>query len=148
MSLLRELLTYAVKNEASDVHLKTARPPAFRLHGTLKSVGDRALTREETEKIVEDLLPPHLKDSYYQDHEIDLSHHEPDVGRFRVNIFHSSGAPTVAMRHVKTVIPTFDDLSLPGSLRELALSTQRHHPGLRHHRQRQVHYPRRADPTH
>ena len=122
MSLLRELLTYAVQNQASDVHLKTDRPPAFRLHGMLKSVGERALTHDEMNRIVEDLLPPHLQERYRQDHEVDLSHHEPDVGRFRVNIFFSAGAPTVAMRHVKTDIPGFEELSLPPSLRELALA--------------------------
>lgn len=122
MSLLRELLTYAVKNEASDVHLKTNRPPAFRLHGLLKSVGDRNLSLEEMQKILDDLLPSHLKERFTREHEVDLSHHEPEIGRFRVNIFQSHGVPTVAVRHVKTEIPTFEQLSLPDSLKDLAFA--------------------------
>ena len=122
MSLLRELLTYAVKNDASDVHLKTNRPPAFRLHGVLKSVGERKLSPEEMEKVVEDLLPEHLVHRYEIEHEVDLSHYEPEIGRFRVNVFFSHGTPTVAMRHVKTEIPSFEELSLPHSLKDLALA--------------------------
>jgi twitching motility protein PilT len=61
MSLLRELLSYAVKNNASDVHLKTNRPPAFRLHGVLKSVGERKLSPEEMDKVVDDLVPDQLR---------------------------------------------------------------------------------------
>jgi len=121
MSLLRELLTYAAKNEASDVHLKTFRPPAFRLHGTLKSVGERALTPEEMGKLIADLLPPHLRQVYEHAHEVDLSHAEDGVGRFRVNVFQSHGLHTVAMRHVKNVIPSFEELSLPTVLTDLAL---------------------------
>lgn len=122
MSLLRELLTYAVKNEASDVHLKTHRPPAFRLHGVLRTVGERTLSLEEMNKVVDDLIPYHLRPAYERDHEVDLSHFEPEVGRFRVNVFHSHGHPAVAMRHVKTTIPSFEDLSLPLGLQDLALA--------------------------
>ena len=122
MSLLRELLSYAVKNEASDIHLKTNRPPAFRLHGMLKSVGERELSLEEMNKIVDDLVLPQLRERYDAEHEIDLSHDEDGVGRFRVNVFHSHGYPTVAMRHVKTDIPGFEDLSIPESLKDLSLA--------------------------
>lgn len=122
MSLLRELLTYATRNEASDVHLKVDRPPAFRLHGALKSVGDRNLTLEEVNKMVDELVPSYLRHFWDNDHEVDLSHSEPEVGRFRVNIFFSHGSPTIAMRHVKTQIPTFEDLRIPTSLRDLALA--------------------------
>jgi twitching motility protein PilT len=122
MSLLRELLSYAVKNNASDVHLKTNRPPAFRLHGVLKSVGERKLSPEEMDKVVDDLVPDQLRHRYEIEHEVDLSHHEPEIGRFRVNVFFSHGSPTVAMRHVKTEIPSFEELSLPLSLKDLALA--------------------------
>ena len=122
MSLLRELLTYAVKNEASDIHIKVDSPPAFRLHGTLKSIGERMLTIEEVTKMVDTMVPSHLRSKYDEDREVDLSYSESEVGRFRVNIFFSHGTPTVAMRHVKTEIPTFEELSIPDSLRDLALA--------------------------
>ena len=122
MSLLRELLTYAVKNDASDIHLKVDRPPAFRLHGTLKSIGERKLTHAEVTQMVDELIPSYLRSKYDEDREVDLSHSQPEGGRFRVNIFISHGTPTVAMRHVKTEIPTFEELSIPDSLRDLALA--------------------------
>ena len=120
MSLLRELLSYAAKNEASDIHLKVDRPPAFRLHGVLKSVGERVLTAEGVRQMVDDLIPAFLRPVYDRNHEVDLSHAEAGVGRFRVSVFVSHGTPTIAMRHVKTRIPTFEELNIPLSLRDLA----------------------------
>ena len=99
-----------------------AIPPAFRLHGMLKSVGERNLSLEEMQKIHDELIPPHLRDRFIRDHEVDLSHHEPEVGRFRVNVFQSHGVPTVAIRHVKTEIPACEQLSLPDSLKDLAFA--------------------------
>ncbi len=122
MSLLRELLEYGVNNSASDIHLKTNYPPAFRVHGTLKPVGQRKISLEEMNQVIDEMLPPHIKERYLAENEADLSHDEPGVGRFRVNVFHSHGLPTIAARHVKTLIPTFDDLNLPPQLCDLALA--------------------------
>ncbi len=122
MSLLREFLTYAIKHESSDVHLKTNRPPAFRVHGVLRSVGSRVCSLDEMNAIVKDLIPDYAMEKYNRDHEVDLSHFEPEVGRFRVNVFFSAGVPTIAMRHVKTEILSFQELNLPPSLHDLALA--------------------------
>lgn len=122
MSLLRELLEYGVKNNASDIHLKTNHAPAFRVHGTLKPIGQRKVTLEEMTALIEEMLPPHVMERYRTENEADLSHDEPGVGRFRVNVFLSHGMPTVAARHVKTRIPTFDDLNLPPQLCDLAMA--------------------------
>ena len=122
MSILRELLTHAVRSQASDIHIKTNAPPAFRIHGSLKAVGERALSVQQVEEIVEELLSDHTRETYRRTHEADLSHFVEGIGRFRVNIFHGKGAPTVALRHVNEHIPTFEELNLPVGLGNLALA--------------------------
>jgi len=122
MSLLRELLTYCVTNQASDVHLKTNHCPAFRVHGTLKPVGDRKITAAEMESMLNQLIPAHKKQQWVNEWDLDLAHHEQDIGRFRVNVFMSAGAPACVFRHIKTEIPTFADLTLPDTLQELTLA--------------------------
>ena len=120
MSLLRELLIKAVAQGASDVHLKVDQPPALRIHYQLISIGEEPLTPEMLHQMVEDMLPMHVRRRYELKHEVDFSLEEAEVGRFRVNVFLSHGLPTVAMRHVKTRIPTFEELHLPLQLRDLA----------------------------
>ena len=122
MSVLRELLIKAVSLRASDVHLKINQPPVFRVHANLVTSDMEVLNAELLHQIVEDIVPPHARAHFEQRREVDFSLEEAEVGRFRVNIFLSHGMPCVAMRHVKTRIPTIEELHLPLSLRDVAVS--------------------------
>ena len=121
MSLLRELLIKTVSLGASDLHLKVNQPAMFRLHSELINSGTEVLTPDILTELVEDIIPPHARSHYEQRHEVDFSLDEVEVGRFRVNIFLTHGIPAVAMRHVKTRIPTFKELHLPDILNKIAL---------------------------
>ena len=120
MSLLHELLAKAVELDASDVHIKTNSEPFFRIHGGLTESGFEKLTPEYMQEVIKDILPPYLTRLYEAEHEADFSLQEEYVGRFRVNIFDSQGFPTVAMRHVNTEIPTFEQIRVPPKLTEFA----------------------------
>ncbi|MBP7829559.1 MAG: PilT/PilU family type 4a pilus ATPase [Kiritimatiellae bacterium] len=120
MSLLRELLTEAVRRGASDVHLKAHQPPLFRVHANLEDARPEPLTPEQLKDFVRELVPAHLQASIDHKHELDFSYRLEEVGRFRVNVFQSQGLPAVAMRHVKSKIPGFEDLHLPPILQKLA----------------------------
>lgn len=120
MSILKELLEKAVSLNASDVHIKPNQSPFFRVNGVIQESGFEVLTPEYLEEIVKNILPSHLVESFATEHEADFSHQEEGTGRFRVNIFQAQGIPSMAMRHVKTDIPTFEELRLPLHLKELA----------------------------
>jgi pilus retraction protein PilT len=120
MSIIKDLLERAVSLEASDVHIKPGVEPIYRIHGVLTESGFEKLTPDDMRKVVEDILPSYLRTSFDAEHEADFSLQEEAVGRFRVNVFFSQGVPTIAMRHVKTAIPTFEQLRLPTQLKELA----------------------------
>ncbi|MDA0991400.1 MAG: PilT/PilU family type 4a pilus ATPase [Verrucomicrobia bacterium] len=124
MSFLRELLVKAAELEASDVHIKPGQVPFFRIHGHLHESGFEQLTSETVIEIVDGLLPHYLIQKFETDHEADFSHFEEGAGRFRVNIFLSHGLPALALRHVKSDVPTFETLRLPPQLKSLA-SVQR-----------------------
>ena len=120
MSILNELLGKAVELEASDVHIKAGQEPYFRIAGSLIESGFDSLDAEAMGMIARDLIPEPLQAQYHRDREIDFSHIEPGIGRFRVNIFNAQARPVIAMRHVKDAIPTFSDLRLPPQLARLA----------------------------
>jgi twitching motility protein PilT len=94
--------------------------PFYRINGNLTESGFDVLSPEYLQTIVDDITPAYLKESFAKEHEVDFSHAEEGVGRFRVNIFLAGGVPTIAMRHVKDKIPTFDQLRVPPQLRDLA----------------------------
>lgn len=122
MAVLSELLRKAVAIGVSDVHLKSGRRPFFRKNGSLTESDEALLTAETLAVIAKAIIPAHQRPAFEACREVDFSHHEEGVGRFRVNAFRAQGIPTFAMRYVQTRIPTFDDLNLPPQLRKLALA--------------------------
>lgn len=120
MSILHDLLDKAVSMGASDIHIKEGQEPFFRLQGRLVSSEFQKVEGPHLEAIVEDILPPYMQEKYATEHEADFSLQEEDVGRFRVNIFNCKGYPTLAMRHVKSDIPTFEQIRVPEKLKEMA----------------------------
>lgn len=120
MSILKELLAKAVGLHASDVHIKPGQVPFFRVHGELEESGFEVVTPDSCVAMARDLMPEYLARQFENDHEVDFSHYEDGVGRFRVNIFLSQGIPSVAMRHVKMNIPTVEELRLPARIKDFA----------------------------
>jgi len=118
--MLTKILQTAVVQGASDIHLKADHPPCFRVNSLLEPVGDfPLLTCADLQAEVKRILPQHLHAVYEQEHEVDFSHVEPGVGRFRANVFDAQGSPVIAMRHVKDRIPTFEELRLPSVLQDV-----------------------------
>ncbi|MCE9616438.1 MAG: PilT/PilU family type 4a pilus ATPase [Lentisphaerae bacterium] len=120
MSVIKELLAKAVEMRASDVHIKPGQVPFFRISGHLHESGFETVTADSAIAMVRDLMPDYLARQFENDHEVDFSHYEDAVGRFRVNIFLSQGIPCLAMRHVKMNIPTVEELRLPARIRTFA----------------------------
>ena len=122
MSIAHDILAKAVAMDASDVHLKADAPPFFRVRGVLVESGLPKLSGDDLKRTVLDILPEHLKKKPEPDLEMDFSHYEDGVGRFRVNVFMSRHIPTLAFRYVETKIPTIAELHLPPILEKLALT--------------------------
>ena len=120
MSVLKELLAQAVAMGASDIHIKSGAQPRLRISGTLAHIEAEPLGDEDMLRIASAILPVYLREPFKATHEADFSLLEEDVGRFRVNVFNAQGVPTIALRHVKTQIPTFEQLRLPLNLKSLA----------------------------
>jgi twitching motility protein PilT len=120
MSIIRDLLANAIEAGASDVHLKSDQVPFYRIHSALTESGFDVISAEEMQQIISDIIPPHIAQEFTQTSEADFSLNEPDVGRFRVNVFRSEGKPAAALRHVKMDIPTFEGLNLPSQMTTFA----------------------------
>lgn len=110
---LRQLLDFAVKNNASDIHLKADVPPVVRIARELYDVEMEKLTEEKMREVLLSIIPTHLQEAFHQQREADFSYFVPDVGRFRVNAFQQRGRMAMVMRYVKAKIPTFAEINLP-----------------------------------
>jgi twitching motility protein PilT len=57
-----------------------------------------------------------------EDREVDFSYYIPEVGRFRTNVFQQRGQWALAMRHVKSSVPSFEQLGLLEQIKTVAES--------------------------
>ncbi len=113
MDQFQRLLQAAVEHGASDIHLKAGSAPLLRVARELQPLDMPGPTEEQMRQLVQRMLPAHFRDRFERDHEADFSYNAEGVGRFRVNLFQQRGALAIVMRHVKTRIPTFEELGLP-----------------------------------
>jgi len=122
MQIFERILKTAVDGGASDVHLKIGSPVIYRINRELIAVDAPFPTAEWMAKIVEALTPEHLKKRLREEREIDFSYFVPGVGRFRTNLFQQRGQWCLAMRFVKTHVPTFEELGLLEQIKQIAES--------------------------
>jgi len=119
MPILTEFLRLAVEIGASDIHIKNGQPPLYRVNKQLAPSDSEPVTEAQLRAIAAEVLPRHLTTAYAEKHEVDFSHREPDIGRFRFSLFDGEGYPTFAIRHIKDKIPDLDDCNLPPILERL-----------------------------
>ena len=122
METLRKILSTAVQGGASDVHLKIGAPIIFRINRRLVVVDGPCPTEDWMEMVVGNILPRHHKVHIEETREVDFSYFMPGVGRFRTNCFHQRGQFCLALRYVKTQVPSFEELGLLPQLRQIAES--------------------------
>jgi len=124
VELFQRILKTAIEGGASDVHLKIGTPVIFRINRELIAVDSPHPTPEWMVKIVEAVTPVHLKKRLDEEREIDFSYFVPGVGRFRTNLYQQRGQWCLAMRYVKTRIPTIEELHLPAQLKKIAAAAR------------------------
>lgn len=119
---LHTILSLAVKEKASDVHLKIGIPPVFRVCGNLVLLKDaEKLTPEWLLKTAMQILTEPQKEALQRNCQIDFAYNLSELGRFRVNIFRQKGAVSIALRVISNTIPSVEDLHLPQIVKKIVM---------------------------
>ncbi len=121
--IFNDLLRLAVESGASDIVIKSNKPGYVRMAGRLKPVDMDPISCPEAQAFVDEHVPKVFRKKWDDDGQVDFAYAAEGVGRFRVNAFHQRGLVSVVMRHIKSRVPTFEDLGLQTeSLLKLAQS--------------------------
>lgn len=111
---LDQLLTVMTKQGASDLHLKTGRPPLLRLNGRLLPLKIDPLSIDEMTEMVGKLgltLPQQRK--LEDKMSVDIAYGVRGVARFRGNIYMQRGNLAAVFRRVPFEIKGVEELDLP-----------------------------------
>lgn len=122
MEMFHRILKTAVEGGASDVHLKIGTPVIFRISRQLIAIECPIPTEDWMNNIVKLVVPIHLRQRLEEQREIDFSYYIPGIGRFRTNLFQQRGQWCLAMRYVKTNVPSFQELGLLDQIKKIAES--------------------------
>ena len=116
---MKELLAFAVEQNASDIHIAVGIPPKLRINGRLTEVELPAMTPADAAEAIGSTMHDRHKQILKERGEVDFSFASPETGRFRVNVFMDRGNMAAAYRKVDTIIPRPDQLGIPEAVVQL-----------------------------
>lgn len=116
---IAELLAFAQKNKASDLHLSAGMPPVIRVDGEMKRINLPTLDAETVQKMIFDIMNDNQRKTYEENLEVDFSFEIPNVARFRVNAFNQDRGPAAVFRTIPSVVLSLDDLDAPQIFKEI-----------------------------
>ena len=97
---ITELLAFAVKNKASDLHLSAGLPPMIRVHGDIRRINLPPMEHEDVHAMVYDIMSDAQRKMYEENLECDFSFAVPNLARFRVNAFVQQRGAAAAFRTI------------------------------------------------
>ncbi len=114
---LQELLDLVISQGGSDLHIASGASPMVRVSGALIPLTNYpAFAPEDTEAMLQSIVPPDRWDSFKKNQAIDLSYAHGAEARFRVNGYTVQGAVSLALRLIPHATRTFAELNLPSIL--------------------------------
>ena len=124
MPAIDEYLLGMLEEKGSDLHLKVAHPPGFRVHGQLAAVDVTPLTPKSMEKLLKEICPEERWDEYLHTRDLDFAYEIPGKARFRCNYLYDFNGMCAVFRQIPSKILTLDDLGAPEVLQTISREEQ------------------------
>jgi twitching motility protein PilT len=101
-----------VEKGASDLHVTVGRPPVLRLKGRLRDVKHPPLTGEETDALINAIIPPGKRKELDEVGSADFAWAHGAKARFRVAVFKQRRNSAMVCRLIPNKLLTFDQIGL------------------------------------
>lgn len=115
-------LKFMVEKKGSDLFFSTGTPVHMDIEGETLPINQQLMSAEVVKKIAYSLMTPMQIAAFEKNLEGNFAIHLQNIGRFRVNVFMQRGEVAMVIRHIKTIIPTIEELALPPILKEMVMS--------------------------
>jgi twitching motility protein PilT len=121
-----QLLSFTVKNNASDLNLPAVVPPMIWVDGDIKRVNMPALSHKDVNSMVYDIMNDKQRKNYEEFLETDFSFEIPKLALFRVNAFNQNRGSAVIFRIMPSEILTLENLGAPAIFKDISMHPPRH----------------------
>ena len=120
--LIDKYLDKMVELRGSDLFLRVRSEPRLRAFGDIITIDDKAVTAEEMETIVKEIVGEERLDEFYAKKSYEGAFYFKENWRMRISIFFQRNSMALVIRSINLVLSTFEDLSLPSKvLKSLSL---------------------------
>mgnify|MGYP001409417415 FL=1 len=117
---LSELLAFAVKNGASDIHISADLPPLIRIDGDIRRIKVDSLSSSLVHDMIYDIMLDSQRKEFEERWETDFAFELPNIARFRVNAFNQARGPAAAFRAIPTEVLSLETINAPSIFRTLS----------------------------
>jgi twitching motility protein PilT len=117
---ISELLAFAQKNGASDLHLSAGLPPMIRVDGDIKRINLPPMEHKDVHSLIYDIMNDKQRKDFEEFLETDFSFELPGVARFRVNAFNQNRGAGAVFRTIPTKVLTLEQLNAPAQFRDIS----------------------------
>ena len=118
---ITELLAFAAKQNASDLHLSTGLPPMVRVDGDIRRLDLPSMEDRQVRELIHSGMNACQQRAYEETLEADFAFEIPGIARVRVNAFNQARGAGAVLRFIPGEVPTLEALGLGNVFRRLAL---------------------------
>lgn len=106
---------------ASDLFFITGAPISIKVDGRVQPLSSAPLKPGEVAQIAAEIMTPERQATLEKDLSANFGISRPDVGRYRINVYHQRGQVAMVIRHIRLTIPTVEELGLPLVLKDFVM---------------------------
>ena len=117
---ISELLAFANKQGASDLHLSSGLPPMIRVDGDIKRINVDSLDDRVVHNMIYDIMNDKQQKDFEEFLETDFSFDLPNIARFRVNAFNQNRGPAAVFRTIPSKILSLEQLNAPEIFKKIS----------------------------
>lgn len=117
---ISDLLAFAVKSKASDLHLSSGLPPMIRVNGDIRRINVPVLDNHQVKSMIYDIMNDSQRKNYEEHLEVDFSFELQNVARFRVNAYNQDRGASAAFRTIPSKVITLEELEAPRIFKQIS----------------------------
>ena len=125
MSILREIVSFAIQAGSSDIHLEEESPIAVRVNSDIK-ISSQILKSSEMDELLKETLDKEQIQEFNNKSDLDTSIGIEGLSRIRINAYKASEKRCLTLRILPDKLPEWEEIGLP----EAFINLSKLHKGL------------------
>ncbi|QOF81672.1 PilT/PilU family type 4a pilus ATPase [Variovorax sp. 38R] len=121
MNMMERILRLMAERKASDIYLSANSPVMIRINGNCLPINAQVLPPTAPLALLSEVVPEARIQELENTGELNMAVALEGAGNYRISAMRQRSSYAVVVRHIASVIPSFDELNLPDILKSLIM---------------------------